>query len=148
MAIVNRTLDASEQRKVMEISLVATQLVNGATTPVAIVPYPSVLDAGEIVMFGISGAPQFSLAVSRFIPGAGSTSYIVAVGTSNIPLAYGTSGGWAMVLPASGSTLLQLQANDVLIVNQPGGASAAAVSAVIGLDIKPIQDSKIVFGQV
>lgn len=148
MSIVNRTLDASEQRKVLEVSLVAAQLTNGVTTPIAVVPYPSVLDAGEIAMYGISGAPQFSLAVSRFIPGAGATSYVIAVGTSNIPLAYGTSGGWAMVLPASGSTLLQLQANDVLIVNQPGGASAAAVSAVVALDLKPIQDIKIVFGQV
>ena len=59
MAIVNRTLDASEQRKVFQQKLVAAELVNGFSGIIAVAPYPCTLDAGAIALYGISGAPQF-----------------------------------------------------------------------------------------
>lgn len=148
MAIVNRSLDESEQRKVIECRLVAADLTNGVSTPICVVPWPSVLDAGEIAAYGLSGSPRFGLSVNRFIVGSGFTGYVIAVGTSNVPSAMGTSGAFAMILPAAGSTLLNLQANDVIAVVQDGGSAAAAVSAVVGLSLNPIQDIKIVFGQI
>jgi hypothetical protein len=143
MAIVNRTLDPSEQKKVFSVT--AGAVATGVTGIVCMVPSPSTLVAGEIAAFGLSGAPNYSLVVNRFVVGAGVTAITVAVGTSNIPLAYGTSGGWAMVLPASGSTLLQLQANDVLMY-QSGVANAAVTGLNVSLVLQPIQDIKLQFG--
>lgn len=143
MAIVNRTLDPSEQKKVFSVS--AGAVATGVTGILAVVPYPSILNAGEIAIFGISGAPNYSIVNNRFVVGAGATAITIAVGTSNIPLAYGTSGAWPMVLPAAGSTLLQLQANDVLMY-----LSGVAATAVTGLSVsvvlQPIQDQKLQFG--
>lgn len=146
MAIVNRTLDPTEQRKVFETKLVAAELVNGFSGILAVVPWPSTLDAGNIQLYGISGAPNFQISVNRFVVGTGGTTYVVAVGTSNIPLAFGTSGAWSVVLPAAGSTLLNLQANDVILYAQGGGSGAAAVQAEVSLVLKPIQDIKYNFG--
>lgn len=143
MAIVNRTLDPSEQKKVFSVA--AGAVATGVSGIVAVVPYPSTLTAGSIAAFGLSGAPNYALVVNRFVVGAGVTAITVAVGTSNIPLAYGTSGSWAMVLPAAGSTLLQLQANDVLMY-QSGVANTAVTGLNIGIVLQPIQDVKVQFG--
>ncbi len=148
MAVVNRTLDPSQQRVVIQKGLVAGDLTNGISTPIVAVPWPCVLDAGEVYAYGTSGSPRFGLSVNRFIVGSGFTGYVIAVGTSNVPSAVGTSGPFAMVLPAAGSTLLSLQANDVVTLVQDGGSGAAAVSAIVALDLRPIQDIKVVFGQV
>lgn len=144
MAIVNRTLDASEQRKTLQVKLVAAELVNGFSGIICIAPYPATLDAGSIALYGISGAPQFQLSVNR--TGGAGGSFICAVGTSNIPLAMGTSGAWQVVLPAAGSTLLNIGAGDTILYAQPGGSGAAAVNAVISLVLKPIQDIKTQHG--
>jgi len=64
---------------------------------------------------------------------------------SNVPSAFGTSGAFQMVLPASGSTLLQLQANDVLMY-QSGVANTAVTGLSIGVVLRPIQDIKLQFG--
>jgi len=144
MAIVNRTLDASEQRKTFQVKLLAAELVNGVSGIICQVPFASTLDAASIALYGISGAPQFQIAVHR-TGGAGAT-YVLAVGTSNIPLAFGTSGAWQCVLPASGSTLLLLNAGDNLLYLQGGGSGAAAVNANISVVLKPLQDVKTQFG--
>lgn len=144
MAIVNRTLDASEQRKVFQQKLVAAELVNGFSGIIAIAPYACTLDAGAIALYGISGAPQFQISVNR-TGGAGAT-FVLAVGTSNIPLAMGTSGAWQMVLPASGSTLLNIGAGDTIMYAQNGGTGAAAVQAMVSIVLKPIQDIKTQHG--
>jgi len=143
MAIQNRTLDPAEQRKVYEVA--AGAVATGVTGIVAYVPYPCLLDAGSIAAFGLSGSPNYSLVVNRFIVGAGVTAITVAVGTSNVPSAFGTSGAFQMVLPASGSTLLQLQANDVLMY-QSGVANTAVTGLSIGVVLRPIQDIKLQFG--
>ncbi len=140
MAIVNRTQDVSEQRKVFQKRLISTDLVNGATVVVAIAPYPCTLDGGQVALFGLSGACNFAIAVTR--NGAAGATYIAVVGSSNPALAYGTSGIWQMVLPAAGSTLLNIGAGDLIHVNQSGGTGAAAVNADIAIVLKPIQDVK------
>jgi len=143
MAIVNRTLDASEQRKVFQLS--QGPVATGASGIVCEVPYPCVLEAGEIAAFGLSGAPTYALVLNRFIAGAGFTAITIAVGTSNVPSAFGTSGSFSMVLPASGSTLLNLLENDVLMY-QTGVANTAVTAVAISLVLKPIQDIKTQFG--
>lgn len=143
MAIVNRTLDASEQRKVMSVN--AGAVATGVSGVIGVVPWASVLEAGQLTAFGLSGAPTYALVLNRFIVGAGFTAITIAVGTSNVPSAFGTSGSRAMVLPASGSTLLNLQANDVLLY-QSGVADTAVTGLNISLVLKPIQDIKTQFG--
>lgn len=144
MAVINRTLDASEQKKVFQQKLVAAELVNGFSGIICVAPYACNVVAGAIALYGISGAPNFQISVNR-TGGAGAT-YVLAVGTSNIPLAMGTSGVWQMVLPAAGSTLLQIGAGDTIMYAQGGGASAAAVQAMISLVVQPIQDIKTSHG--
>lgn len=151
MAVVNRTLDATEQRKIMSVAVSGTSgipIITGTTLLIGVVPWPCTLDAGQLACFGQSGAPTVALAVQRFIPGTGATSYVIATGTSNLPPAFGTSGVGisAMILPAAGSTLLNLLANDVLHLVVAGGAGAACTGIVGSLVLKPIQDIKTNFG--
>jgi hypothetical protein len=141
MAVVNRTLDPSEQKKVLEFAIGA--LATGITIPAFQVPFNSVLSGGQIAAFGLSGSPTYQLAVQRFIPGTGATAF--TIGSANAPLAYGTSGAFGLSLPAAGSTLLNLLANDVLTVTS--GASNAAVTGLnIGIVLRPLQDIKTQFG--
>ncbi len=144
MAIVNRTLDPSEERKVMSVKAGAT--ANGVTAIIGTVAYPSVLQAGVVAAFGISGAPSYQVTVNRFIVGTGVTAIIVATGTSNTPLAYGTSGALQLKLAAAGSTLLNLLADDVLMVTQGASSSDAVTGFALDLVILPIQDIKVFFG--
>lgn len=151
MAVVNRTLDASEQRKVYQASFPKvggasfTNVATGTTAVVAVVPGPCTLDAMQIIAYGISGAPTVQLNVDRFIVGTGFTTIILATGSSNTPGAFGTSGSPTAVIAASGSTLLNLLANDVLIATT-GAANAAANSLSVAVVLKPIQDIKKQFG--
>lgn len=149
MAVVNRTLDATEKRKVgvLQWSNGVTLVGTGVTRVIGIVPWPCTLDAGQIAAFGLSGAPSYELAVNRFIPGSGATAFTIAVGTSNVPPAFGTSGVGisAMILPASGSTLLNLLPNDVLYFVS-GVANTAATYLAISLVLNPTQDIKYHFG--
>jgi hypothetical protein len=143
MAITNRMLDVTEQRKVFELAIgTAANLVNGFSAPICTVPWPCLLDGGNLVAYGLSGSPQFQISVNRW-NGSVAATFVVATGTSNVPAAYGTSGSASLVIAASGSTLLQLQANDVLLYAQTGGASAAATSAVISVILRPLQDVKV-----
>ena len=145
MGIVNRSLDASEQEKVFQVT--AGAVATGVSGIICTVPWPCTVVEGQIAAFGLSGAPAYALVVNRFIAGTGFTAITIAVGTSNTPPAFGTSGVGisGMVLPAAGSTLLNLLANDVLLYQ-----SSVSNTAVTGLNIsvvlKPIQDLKANFG--
>lgn len=150
MAVVNRTLDPSEQRKTMSCSVNGSSgivIPTGATFVVGIVPWPCTLDAGQLVALGVSNSPTCALSIARFIPGAGLTTYVIATGTSNLVPAFGTSGVGisAMILPAAGSTLLNLLANDVLQLTF-AGTNAAATFLNVAVVLKPIQDIKVHFG--
>lgn len=155
MAVVNRTLDASEQRKVFAVVNAAT--ATGVTLNLGLVPYPSTLVEAQVAAWGLSGAPSYQLSVNRFISGTGFTTIVLATGTSNLPAEFGTSGPGAfgaslfgasgMVLAASGSTLLNLLANDLLMVTS-GGSNSAVKGLAIDVVIQPIQDIKVHFGLV
>lgn len=150
MSIVNRTLDASEQRKIMSMTVSGSSgivIPTGATFLVGLVPWPCTLDVGQLAAFGVSGSPTVALHVQRFIAGTGFTTYVIATGTSNLVPAFGTSGVGisGMILPASGSTLLNLVSNDVLGITF-AGTNAAAIFLSVTLALKPIQDQKVNFG--
>lgn len=136
MAIVNRTLDASQQQSeyVATYPLTAT----GVTLQLAAIPYPSTLKNVVVSAIGLSGAPTFDLRVQRFIVGTGVTS-IAGGATTLTATAWGTSGVQSMVLAASGSSLLSLQAKDVLAV-AVGGSNTAAANIALGVVIQATQD--------
>lgn len=154
MAIVNRTLDPTEQRKLMQITNAAT--ATGVTLTLGIVPWPCTIDEGQIAAWGLSGAPTYAVAVNRFIAGTGFTTWILATGATNTPAEFGTSGigtfgaslfgsSGLVLTNAAGSTLNNLLANDVLTVTS-GASNAAVKGLAIGVILKPIQDLKINFG--
>lgn len=160
MSIFNRTLDSSEQRKtiptVVSVPNGTSHIIpTGVTSIIATIPFNCVLDEAQMVALGVSGSPTVQLTVNRFIAGTGLSTFIVATGTSNIPASYGTSGAGAfgtslfgtsgMILAASGSTLLNLLANDVIVLSF-GGANSAVNDLCINLVVRPIQDTKTFFG--
>lgn len=143
MAVINRTLDISEQRKTFGV--VAGAIATGVTTIVAVVPWPCTLDAAQFQAFGNSGSPTAQLVVNRFIVGSGVTAF--AVGSANALPAFGTSGVIVLgaSLPAAGSTLLNLLPNDVIHM-ESGGANSAVQRLAATVVLKPIQDIKKNFG--
>jgi len=142
MAIVNRDLDASEQRKafVQTFGAVAT----GITLPVLAVPYPSTLDGIAVSAHGLSGTPTLAFSILRFIVGTGVTT-ITAGFTTLTPLAYSTSGLASVVQVAAGNTLLNLQANDIICATS-AGSNAALKSLGVAVVLKATQDVKTTFG--
>ena len=143
MPIVNRTLDASEQRKAFGVN--AGAVATGVSGIICMVPYPATIDAAEIAAFGLSGAPTYSLVVNRFVVGAGVTAITVVSGQA--VSAFGTSGPQGVSLPAAGSSLLNVLPNDVLMY-QSAGANTAVTGLSVNVVLKPIQDIKIHFAQV
>lgn len=112
MAIVNRDKDASEQKDV--INAVLGAVATGATRQVEVLPYPCTLIGLRAAATGVSNAMQIAFQVNRFIAGTGATA--IVLGISNLVLVnVGTSGPQGFSgLAAAGSTLLALQAGDVL----------------------------------
>ena len=118
----------------------------GALFPAVLVPYPSVLKAVEAAAIGVSGAPQLSVSVQRFIPGTGLTTIVGLVANQAI-LAMGTSGPVGFSLATPGSTLLGLQAGDLLFVNQLfSGGNVAITSLAVDFVLAPTQDIVAMFG--
>jgi hypothetical protein len=149
MGVINRTKDATEQRKTFFYN--AGAVATGVTATVMHVPYPCLLESGQIAAFGLSGAPNYTLTINRFIVGAGATAIVVATGTSNVPSAFGTSGvaalGTSGIVMPWGSTLMSLLPNDVVMLTS-GIANTAVTGLCVTLVVKPIQDIKVHFGLV
>lgn len=139
MAIVNRDLDVSEQKDVIYWQNPGATLVGtNATLYIAgPLPYPAVLQSGEIMALGLSGSPQLALFVSRFAGGLTS----INLGISNVVVtAFGTSGalGFSGLAP-QGSTLLNLLPGDVLVV-QTSGANTYTTNLALQFILKKTQD--------
>jgi hypothetical protein len=107
-------------------------------------PSAGTLEGVRMAAAGISGSPVAQVAVIRFIAGAGLTS-IGGVATTLALQTVGTSGLQSAVLAASGSTLLNLLAGDVIAVGLTGTNSAVATLAVAAV-VKQTQDIKTSFG--
>lgn len=142
MAIVNRSLDPSEQRKVFEAAYGA--VATGVTVFVCAVPFNSTLDGIRVAAAGLSGSPTYAMTVQRFITGAGLTA-ITGGATTLTAVAFGTSGIQSMVMAASGSTLLNLLAGDVIALTS-GAANTAVTNLSVSAVIKAVQDIKTSFG--
>ncbi len=136
MAIVNRTLDSSQQQvqSVVSFGAVAT----GATLHAAMIPYPATLKQIKVAVSGLSGSPTFDLRVLRFIVGSGVTT-IAGGATTLTPLTVGTSGLQSFVLAAAGSSFLNLVAGDVLTLSV-GGSTTNVLDCSAAVVIQPTQD--------
>lgn len=139
MPIVNRDLDSSQQTSVMSASLTGT--VTSATYILAVFPAPAQLVAVHQAVLGLSGAPNHSLWLNRFVVGAGVTS--VAIGMSMASSAYGTSGAQGFTVISGASNLIQ--ADDILVLST-AGANTGAASVSVSLAVKALQDIKTAFG--
>lgn len=147
MAIVGRDLDVSERKVALQwSSQFAGQslalnggngIATGSTLYMFMVPFACTVQSGSVFAQGISGAPQIALNVSRFAPGA----TVFPMGISNMVVsAFGTSGVQGLSgLPAAGSTLLNLQTSDVLML-LTSGANTAINYLILELVVKKIQD--------
>lgn len=143
MAICNRDLDASQQIYTLQSSS-AGVVATGAIVTLGLVPSPSVLLAAKASAVGLSGSPVALLRIRRFITGSGATVYNGGA-TSLTLVATGTSGPQSVVIAASGSTALNLQAGDQLeaVIS---GANTAADALVVTAVIKATQDIRSYFG--
>lgn len=138
MAIVNRDLDASEQRKTLQCEFGLTG--TGLTLLCVQVPVASELQAIRVAGIGLSGSPTVAFTIGRFIAGTGFTSITGGATTVTIT-AFGTSGLQTMAVAASGSSLVALQAGDILQMTT-GGANTAASSYSFAFVIKELVDIK------
>ncbi len=136
MAITNRSLDSSQQNQLLQAEYGA--VATGATLFVAKVPAASTLQKAELAITGLSGAPAYALRILRFIVGTGVTS-INPTNNTTVPPEYGTSGSLAVSLLASGNTLLNLLAGDVLTVTS-SVANTAVTNLSVAVVIKETQD--------
>jgi len=140
MAIINRSMDDSEKKESVRIAVRLP--INGSEVIVPIERACTITDV-KTTLLGISGAPDMHLRGLRFIAGTGGSSF--AIGSSFATTAYGTSGILSYSLPATGSTLLNLQNGDALVVAFAGGSGAASTSVVVDIVLKNIQDIKTWF---
>lgn len=144
MAIVNRDKDPSEQKEVFQWSYNKGSSLGplnvGQTLALAIMPYPGVLQSVRFAGFGVSGAPEVAIGVQRH-GGAGVGGTLIAASISNMVLkewsSFGVQGYSG--LAASGSTLLLLQAGDV-ILGTMSVANTAANSLALQIVVKKSQD--------
>lgn len=142
MAIVNRDLDASEQRTFIGSVFGGNRggsLLGGASYFIgAPLPFPCTVQSMRSYATGLSGAPLLNLRASRFTAG-GLTSILLSI-SGMVLNAAGTSGvlGYSG-LAAAGSTLLQLQAGDCMAV-EFAGANTAAIELMVQVTIAKTQD--------
>jgi hypothetical protein len=116
MAIVNRDLEASEQKRDFKADIALSVAASaGKVFPLLVVPYASTLVGVKASHFTLSGAPSCDINIQRFIVGAGLTT-IVGVGATLVSTNYSLSGVQSFSMAAAGSTLLSLTAGDVVVV--------------------------------
>lgn len=140
MGITNRSKDVSEQKDVyswINNTLGATTVNTGATGWIGMIPYAGVIQSMRSAAVGLSGA----MAVDLFVLRGGSGGTAIAVSISAMILReIGATGvvGYSG-LAASGSTLLQVQAGDVLQF-KTSVANTAAMAMLLQVVVKKTQD--------
>lgn len=139
MAIVNRDLAPSQQRELCDW-VSGGAIATGVTREMKVLAWPATLSGPVVVAAtGVSNAMQVALQVKRFVAGAGETA--IAIGISNIVLANSSLSGPISFtgLAAAGSTLLSLQAGDVLQV-VTSVANGNATDLALNLVLQKTQD--------
>jgi hypothetical protein len=114
--------------------------VNATNYVVYRAPRPQLISTAKAYAAGLSGAPASSLYVERFVVGTGASTF--QIGFSLTHTAFGTSGIQSYSLAASGSSLLQLQAGDVVRVLAAGGTGAALTDLSVQLVVQNVADIK------
>lgn len=137
MPNINRTMDVSEQKD-LQPALVAPT-VTGKDYVVHRAPRAQTITDAKAIVVGMSGAPTSTLKLQRFVVGAGLTT--ISISGALTHTAIGTSGAQTYSLPATGSSLLQLSAGDVVVATS-GGANAAVEQLMVQLVVQNIQDVK------
>lgn len=138
MANINRTDDISQQKDLV-VHSISAGTSTGVTYGIYVVPRAQTLLDARSACIGLSGAPTSALSLQRFVAGAGAT--VIAIGGALTLAAFGTSGNQQYSLPASGSTLLNLQAGDRVFMTA-GGSNAAVANLLTELVVLNIQDIK------
>lgn len=138
MGIINRTMDASEQKEAIKISVLAP--VNASEVLLPPFERAVTISDAKVSLLGISGAPTVHLRGLRFVAGTGGSSF--AIGSSFAVTAFGTSGYLSYSLPAAGSTQLNLQKGDCISLIFGGGTGAACTTATLELVVQNLQDVK------
>ncbi len=141
MSIINRDLDPSLQ--VVNSAVVVSTSVGASAAvgfQIAQLAAPGTLVGVCVAANSISGAPTVSLSLKRWTSGGVTT--IPYIGSTLAVLAYGASAAYQMIpLAAAGSTLLNLQAGDVLVLQQEfSGGNVAIGGAVVTSCVKALQD--------
>ena len=139
MAIVNRDLDSSQQ--VLNFGALVQNTSVGSSYALAVMPCPGQLVGAGVMSKGLSGAPNLSLWIERFIVGTGYTA--INVGASLVAQAFGTSGG--QTFNCGAGVTYTLQAGDVISL-ATAGANTAALAHTVTLAVKALQDIKSSFG--
>lgn len=137
MAIVNRDLDVTEQKDVITENIGA--IATGVTRYLYIAPFPCTLQSARFGAQGVSNAMQIAIVNTRFIVGVGATA--ISMGISNAILQNQSVSGIIGYsgLAAQGSSLLSLQAGDVITVVS-SVANGNATDLAVQLVIKKTQD--------
>lgn len=144
MAIVNRDKDVSEQKEVISWAhnkgSSLGPINTGQTLALHVMAFPGVLQSMRGAFFGVSGAPLLSLGVQRH-GGVGVGGTLVAASISGMVVKEWSSLGVQGYsgLAATGSTLLLLQAGDVLL-GTLSGANTAVDSLALQIVVKKTQD--------
>lgn len=144
MAVVNRDLDVSQQKVLLQ-DYVSSLAIAASHAIVAVVAAPCVMKSAWISTVASANSAVVQLDIIRFIVGTGQTIIVGAATTLTIT-AVGTSGIQGFSTPAAGSTLLNLQANDMVGLKISGGASGAVTGAMVSLVLQNTQDYVSLFG--
>lgn len=134
MAIINRSLDVSEQQEAKKVNVNGT--VTGTAYVIDVIPDSKQLMQAKSYALGLSGAPTAQLQIARFIAGAGAT--VIPVGSALTSVAFGTSGLQSFSL---GASPILLQEGDVLQV-AAGAANSALTSLTVEVVLQSLQDYK------
>lgn len=141
MAICLRDLDQSQKIDVLRLTKDA--VATGATVYFCKIDAPSKLHKIDVTGVGLSGTPTYNLEIHRWTS-AGLT--VIAPGSAvTLSAAYGLSGPGVSATFNSGSTLAQLQQDDLLVVKS-GGSGAAVTQLIVSVVREFTQDIKKSFG--
>lgn len=139
MGIVNRDKDVSEQQAIFEARV--QPAVTAATYILMVVPYQAQVMSAMQSVRGLSGAPNHSLWIQRFVAGSGVTS--INIGASIVASAFATSAAQTFTLTSAATNLLQ--AGDLILLSTDA-ANTASAEVVVALSLKALQDIKTNFG--
>ncbi len=139
MGIVNRDLDPSQQQAIFQSQVRPT--ATASTYILMVVPYQAQVMSAMQTVKGLSGAPNHSLWIQRFIAGSGVTS--INIGASIVASAFATSAAQTFTLTSASTNLLQ--AGDLILLSTDA-ANTNAAEVAVALSLKALQDIKTNFG--